>query len=515
MTEISAPEVTTNIIGANQRVANSAHKTLVIGQKVAAGSQDAGELVENIQNDNAWDNLFGPNSQIAGAIRDYRKINDVSSLDAICLDDDGGGVNAAGSIAFTGPATEDGTMEVVIGSERNFTFEIIISETDSADDIGQALEDEVNANLNCPVTATNASGTVTLECDNAGTVGNGIGLKVSGLVAGVTFTLTAMAGGAGDPTLTDVFDPAGDERYQTVIWPYADTTELRAWLDDRFNVDDDVLDGIGINSQTDTLANLLSLGGTLNSQSLITVGDASVDDDDFKGPAQLEIPYSKAAQTAAVRSLRLTVDANIADIVDSSNGALDSFGGPAIASLPYHNTPMSRLPIIDVNKGFTKSQVKQLRDAGISVIGNNSERNTSILGSMVTTYKTDNAGNPDISFTFANYVDTSSNCREFFTNNMKKRFSQSRLTNGDLVRGRNMANRESIATFLDGLYKILSGPNYVLLQKGEEALQFFKDNRTVTLDLSQGKVTITMKVPIVTQLRVIIATMQIAFSTTG
>ena len=137
------------------------------------------------------------------------------------------------------------------------------------------------------------------------------------------------------------------------------------------------------------------------------------------------------------------------------------------------------------------------------------------MGEIVTTYKTDSAGNPDVSFTFANFVDTSSNAREYFANNLKSRFAQSRLTEGDVQRGRDMANAVVIGAFLDGLYQDLSGPDFVLVQAGEDALQFFKDNRTITLNLAQGRATITMKVPIVTQLREIIATMQIAFSIAG
>lgn len=134
-------------------------------------------------------------------------------------------------------------------------------------------------------------------------------------------------------------------------------------------------------------------------------------------------------------------------------------------------------------------------------------------GDLVTSYKTDNAGNPDITFGYLNNVDVSSNVREYFFNNLKKEYAQCRLTEGDLLPNRAMANAKSIGAFLDKLYDELSGPDYLLVQRGEAARKFFKDNRSITLTMSEGKVTITMKVPIVTQLREIIATMQIAFST--
>ena len=53
----------------------------------------------------------------------------------------------------------------------------------------------------------------------------------------------------------------------------------------------------------------------------------------------------------------------------------------------------------------------------------------------------------------------------------------------------------------------------MLVQAGEVAFKFYKDNITVTLNLAMGRATIQMTVPIVTQLREILVTMKIAFST--
>jgi predicted extracellular nuclease len=131
----------------------------------------------------------------------------------------------------------------------------------------------------------------------------------------------------------------------------------------------------------------------------------------------------------------------------------------------------------------------------------------------VTTYKTDSGANADITWKFLNYVDTSSNIREYMFNNYKSRFAQSRLTAGSVSRGRDMANDVIIRAYTEQLYKDLAGPNYVLVQDGEDAFVYFKENLTVTLDLGLGKATLTMFVPIVTQLRQIIATIKIAFDT--
>jgi phage tail sheath gpL-like len=514
MTQVNQPNVTVSILPANVAVPNASQQVLFVGQK-NGGTATAGELVQNILNDNAENALFGEDSQLAAMIRDARAINETTQFDAISLDDNGGGVAATGNITISTPSTDSGELVVIVGSEENHAYSIAVSSGESATSIGDKIEAAINGDSKSQVTAVNTTGDVALTAVNAGTLGNGITLKVNGSVAGVTVALTAMSGGTTDPVLTGVFDVVGKKRYQTIVFPYADVSEVETFLDERFNANNAVLDGVAITAQTDTLANHLSALGTLNSQSIVYMCDETVDLTLHKGAAQVELPYSKAAQVAAVRSLRLTDGSDITDLVISANGSLDAFGGSAIASKPYFNTNMANLPLYEIGIGFDDVEVEQLLDAGGSVIGNNSANNGVILGEIVTTYKTDNAGNPDISFKFLNYVDTASNAREYFFNNLKARFAQSRLTEGDVIRGRDMANDVIISGFLDGLYSTLSGADFVLTQAGEEALQFFKANKTVTLDLATGTATVSMKTPIVTQLRNIFATMQLAFTVGG
>ena len=148
-------------------------------------------------------------------------------------------------------------------------------------------------------------------------------------------------------------------------------------------------------------------------------------------------------------------------------------------------------------------------------MGVNATGTSALVGEVKTTFKTDSASAPDPTFGFLNYVDTASNVREYIFNNLKARFAQSRLTAGSVSRGRSMANGVIIRAYCEQLYQDLAGPNFVLVQDGEAAFKFFKDNLAIVLDLENGKVTITMFVPIVTQLRTIIVTIKVAFSTEG
>jgi len=517
-TTIRQPKVTVNIVNASATVGNTQQRILFVGQKTAAGSATASALIESITNGGAEDALFGRDSMLATLIRANKVRNQQVQVDAISLDDDGSGVDATSTITVVGTATEAGTFTVITGSERNHKFSVAVADTDTETLIAAAIVAAVNADLDVPVTAANVAGVVTFTAINAGTYGNSIGIEIRGTVAGISSTnVVGMASGATDPTLTAVFDVIGDKRYQAIVWPYPnDTAELRTLLDARFNADGNVLDGVGFTALADTVSNLRTLGAALNSQSLVIIGDQLETETNYSGPAIVEIPMVVASQFAGFRGLRLDTDGfSIADLVIATNGPLDAFGGPALASKPYFNTPFAELVPMQTGRGFDDSEIEDLKDDGISVIGNNIANNTVISGEFVTTYKTDTAGNPDITFTFLNFVDTAAQAREFLFNNQRSRFGQSRLTEGDVIKGRDMANELIIRSFLKRLYQELSGPDFVLLESGEDALNFFDDNLVITLDKATGKVTEQIEVPLVTQFREISATLKIAFSTTS
>lgn len=514
---ISLPKVTLNIISAIVPVENQSQKVLFVGQKTSAGTATAGDLVQNIPNDKSWDTLFGVDSMLAAMVRSARGANQVTQFDAIPLSDAGLAVAASGVVAFTGPATTDGILTVVVGSSVNHSYEVVIADTDTATTIGAALAAAINADTTCPVNAVNTLGSVALTAVNLGEEGNTISLRVSGSVAGVGVTLTAMNGGATNPSLTGLFDVIENMRYQTIVFPSTyDSDFLADYLDSVFNVNNNILDGVGIQSITDTFANLVTLGNTFNSKSLTLLGNnAVVGNPLYSGSSMLELGYVIASNEAALRSLRLTDGANISGIVTATVSAADTTGGPAIASLPYFNTPFAQLPLIDNGLEFTQVEIDALKDAGIGVIGNNLSRTTVINGEIVTTYKFDSASNPDISFKYLNYVDTMSNIREYYFNNLKNRFSQCRLTTGDIQPTRTMANEQMIRAYCLELFVALSGPEFVLTVAGEAALNFYKNNLVVNLDLANGLVTIFMETPIVTQLREINGTIRISFNAQG
>jgi hypothetical protein len=519
MTEIRQPDVSLSLVSADLEVANAPQKVLLVGQMIA-GDATAGELVEDIGNSGEESALFQRDSHLAEMVRAFKRIAPQVQLDAIPLAD-AAGTSAAWDIVVSGTATEAGTILLNAGSDKNHKLTVAVSDGDSAATVATAIESAVDADLNCLFTPNQSAGTCTLTYNNDGLIGNGVPVGIelqgsfSGSIEGLTFTITENAVGATDPTINAAtFDVLGNRRYQGIVMPYAGGHDpVATFLDGRFNMNNRVQDGVAFGYTLGTYSQCDAVVTALNSKSLVIFCDESTSaDGHYVGASMPENPSVTITSFTALRALRLTADASISRYL-TTTASRDQFGGTATASLPYFNSTIPQLPIPRADLGFSDVELEDIVTDGGAVIGKNSTGTGNLVGEVPTTYKTDPAANDDLSWKFLNYVDTMSAVREYFFNNYKKRFAQSRLTEGTVIRGRDMVNRAIFEAYTDRLYGDLSGSDFVLLQDGPSAVKFFKENRTVVLDLSVGKVTVTMRTPIVTQTRTIIGTIQIVFST--
>jgi len=508
------PNITLVILPATQIISNEPQKVLLVGQQTSAATATSGALIENILNDSSEDTFFGINSMLASQVRMFKRINQLTQIDAIGLDDDGSAVDATGTITFAGTATENGTLVVNIGSRKNNSLNVDIVSGDTEAVVAAKLVTAITADLTNPTTAGNTAGVVTLTAVQGGLEGNTIGLEVTGSVAGITTSLTAMTGGLTNPSLTTLFGVISDKlRYQTIAFPSTyDRIEFTDFLDARSNVENNILDGSAYVSITDTFSALDTIGDGEDTLNLIVLGNQKVDKALYKGSMEFELDANIAALFAAIDSLRLTDGSNLSRLVTSVNGARDTTGGTAIASLPYFNTPLNNLSVIDQDVHWTQLEINSLNDVGISVIENDQNNRKVLMGEIVTTYKTNNAGQPDKTFKFQNVVRTSRGVREFFVNNLRVAYPQHRLTDpGQSIAQRNFADADQIAGFLTGLYDILSKVDFVLTRAGEENIQFFKQNLVVNTILIDGFVRIDMQTPLVVQAREFRGTTQIVF----
>ena len=510
---VRLPYTTFDIESDIQKVRNQDQRILFIGQKVASGTATPLTIIEDIPNDTSWDTLLGATSMLAGMIRAAKQENVVSRMDAIAVEDNIGSTASTADITIVGATSADTELTIDIGSSINYSYTISVENGDNETAIAAAWETLINADSKRIVEASAVAGVLTLTAKNSGLEGNSIGLRVTGDLAGLTsITVPHMAGGTVSPVIDTIPTVIGNRRYQHIVMPQSyDVSAIATWLDGRFSVDNDIRNGTLLISKTDSVTNLKTLGNGYDNKSLDIHGNITAAD--YEGSSIFELDTVIASKCAAIWALRLTDDANISRLTLSAYGARDAFGGMHLASKPYHNTPFFNLPVADAGDEISNTEQKELNTAGVFFLGNNPVRREIISGDVVTTYKTHPVtSQSDISFKYQNYVDTLSEIREYFVNNVRARFAQARLTEGDIVDDIDMANENSISAYLNELYEDLT--DEALTVKGNNALRFFKANKTVSLDVSTGKVVVNMKVPIVTQIREIEGVIEVSFTIT-
>lgn len=507
----SFPRITSNIKSALTAKDAGERSILLVGCMIS-GTASSGELKEGIFSKKEFNDFFGAGSQLAKVGRAVVEALSVSKIkpkvSAIGLTDNASGVASTGSIAFSGTATEAGILTVYIDSKINGKYEIAVASGDTASVIGGKLETAITANTYSPVTAVNTTGSVALTAVNDGTQGNTISLGIDGSAAGITATITAMASGATNPVLTSLFDPIADKRYTTIVYPAEwGLSTLSNFTESRFNLDNKILDGLGLFCKADTYANLNTLADSLNQKTIFGIPNKLISRTARKGGAIFESPIVIAGIFAAIRELRLTVGANVSSF--ATNG--ETIGGNFYGSAPYHNTPINLLPVIETGDDFSDAEALELENSGLTLLRNNPANTSIIINETVTTYKTDALGQVDKTFKYVNYFDTLTIIRDYIFNNLKKDLAGSRLTTGDLIAGRAMINKEGFISLMKGYYRVLSGyksnnNNYVLLRASEKDFQDFVNaiDESVVITLVDGKITTESIANIVTQVRQLI-----------
>ncbi|MBP7546358.1 MAG: phage tail sheath subtilisin-like domain-containing protein [Corallincola sp.] len=214
---------------------------MLYGQMIATGA-DAGTatpntVVEIPVSESAIDALFGQGSLMALAAKRYRKANSYTRTFAIASADLAAGAAATGSFIFGGPATQGGTVYLLIAGQL---VQVGVIAADTAASIATKAVAAINANKNLPVTAA-VDGTDTARVNVTakwkGLSGNDIDLRYNyyageQLPPGVTMTFTGMATGSGAPDMAALIAAMPDEWYNHIMTPFNDTASLNTLRDE-------------------------------------------------------------------------------------------------------------------------------------------------------------------------------------------------------------------------------------------------------------------------------------------
>lgn len=256
-----------------------ANRVLIVGQVLAAGSADALSLQPVVEASQAV-GLFGRGSMLARMVAAYKKADRYSEVVAIGLDDAAGSTAATSTLTVTGPATAAGDIALMIAGVR---VPVTVAKADAAITIAAAIVTAVNAKADLPVTAAAGDApndhVVTLTARNKGTAGNEIDVRHShyageALPAGVGVAIVAMAGGAGDPDVDDVWAVIGDQPYRTMVFGLIDAptaAKITAELDDRWG-EARMLESVAYCAKPGTQGTLAAFGAALNSELLTILG---------------------------------------------------------------------------------------------------------------------------------------------------------------------------------------------------------------------------------------------------
>jgi phage tail sheath gpL-like len=263
-----------NTAQANQRA-------LIIGQITAAGvavpnmpiiSGGIGDA--NLQG--------GTNSQLANMLAAYRLNDSFGEVWYLPLADAAGAVAATGSILFSAAPTAAGSLALYIAGQ---VVTIPVTAGQAVASIATAVAAAVNLLPAMPVTASVTTATVTLTADNKGLCGNEIDIRFNfygaaggeATPAGLTYTITAMSGGATNPTLTTALGNLGNMSFDFIACPYTDPTSLTAvsgLLNDttgRWSWQSQLY-GHSISAYAGTFASQTTLGLTQNNQHQTILG---------------------------------------------------------------------------------------------------------------------------------------------------------------------------------------------------------------------------------------------------
>ncbi|MNO67515.1 Phage tail sheath protein [compost metagenome] len=252
---------------------------LIVGQvNDDAAADDVGKLTL-VSSLSMAKSIGGVGSMLAEMYDTWRRSDPAGEI--WCLPIKAEGTEATGKVTISGTTTVGGQINLYVAGQRVRTT---VASGATATVAAAALAVAVNA-AGLSVSAVAAAGEVTLTCRWPGLSGNDIQLQLNrqgranGEItpAGMTVTVTAMAGGVGTPDVAAALAQIGDEPFEFICAPWADATSLDAWkafMDDssgRWSWSRQLY-GHVYSAARGTLGELVALGDTRNDPHVTVFG---------------------------------------------------------------------------------------------------------------------------------------------------------------------------------------------------------------------------------------------------
>jgi phage tail sheath gpL-like len=443
-------------------------KTVIVGQRVAAGTATAETLVQ-VFNDADAKEKFGAGSMLAHMFSEWFKNNTTDEVYGIALYDAGGATESAGQVAFAGTITEAGTLYFYVNGKQ---YQVAVSSTDTPTDVATNLETLLNADVDLPFAVVRTGATLDFGALNKGTVCDQMTIKTNinsgeALPTGLTAVITDFTGGATDPDIADAIAALPDEVFNLIVNPYTDATNLttlnteltRRWGNTV------QIDGHAVMGFSGTSSALVTKGGALNSEHF-TMLDS--------GKSSPTPAYYVAAQEGGR--------------VANSAGA-----DPA---RPFRTLPLTGMIGDQPTDRRTFSEKNSILNAGLST-HNVQNDGTVAIDRLVTTYKTNALGAEDTSYQNTNTMFNLSFMRQSFKTRMLSLYPRHKLAD-DGTRfgaGQPIATPSSIKGDIIALYE-----TWIELGLAENVDQFAETLVVERDAVNRSRVNVTMQPILVGQL---------------
>lgn len=216
------------------------HKIVLFGQKLSA-APIAVNVETVVQNADQVAKLAGRGSMLHHIAIEAKRANPYSPMTMIAAADLVAGVAATGTLLWTGPALESGTIPLYIDGNR---VQVGVTKGDTAIAIAANVAIQINAEVDLPLSVPTepTTASVTIVARHKGLCGNDLDVRVAAnfgetMPSGVGVTITAMNGGTGNPEVAPLLAAiAGNDRIRLVM-PWTDDTNLdlvEADFDERY-----------------------------------------------------------------------------------------------------------------------------------------------------------------------------------------------------------------------------------------------------------------------------------------
>jgi phage tail sheath gpL-like len=362
----------------NANTATQNQRALLIGNMISTGS-GAGSAIpaEPLISQGPADAVAkcGAGSIMAIMTQAYRNNDSFGELWYLPLQDDPSATAATGSIEFTAAPTATGVIYLYIAGQLVTTT---VTSSMTATQVATAVAAAINAIASMPVTAAAAMGTVTLTSKNKCLAANDIDIRLNyggvpagqSTPAGLTYTITAMAGGAVNPTLTTALANLSNMPFDFIACAYTDATSMAAltaflnFTTGRWSWQS-MIYGHTFYAYRGTYGTLTSFGPTLNDPNASVLG--------FNDSPTTSWEWAAAYAAQAAVSIR---------------------ANPAV---PLQTVVLSGVLAPPIPSQFTLSEQNSLLFDGISTFTVDTANQVHLQGT-ITTYQLNAEGQPDNSY---------------------------------------------------------------------------------------------------------------------